>query len=127
MGEDTCSTMKDEYVVTSDVVRTKSEPIKATSNGMQNSRSYESEKASPFPLHFLLNTPVGTAGGELMASPLMTNKNYAEEVIHDNMNKLLNTGKEFDNLDKIFDILDNNVHDDDHLWRDMQEQSSWFM
>lgn len=123
----TSSTMKDEYVVTSDVVRTKSEPIKATSNGMQNSRSYESEKASPFPLHFLLNTPVGTAGGELMASPLMTNKNYAEEVIHDNMNKLLNTGKEFDNLDKIFDILDNNVHDDDHLWRDMQEQSSWFM
>lgn len=122
----TTATKKDEYIVTSDVVRTNSEPIHAASSNIQKSRSYESEKASPFPLHFLFNTPVGENKTGIMASPIPSLSNQAEEVINDNKNKLLTTGREFEDIDKIFEILDNNL-DDDQLWRDMQEQSTWLI
>lgn len=121
----TSSTKTDEYIVTSDVVRTKSEPIQANSNDLQKSRSFESDRASPFPLHFLFNTPVGENKNGIIASPIVARNNHAEEVINDNKNKLLTTGREFDDIDKIFEILDNNL--DDQLWRDMQEQPTWLM
>lgn len=114
-------TKKDEYVVTSDVDKTESidnkrQEIQLQPSIVQNTNFFTSEKASPLPLHFVYNSP--SQGNQVESS------NDYEAIINDNKNKLLTTGKEFEDLDKILEILDNNLADN-QLWKDMQEQSPW--
>lgn len=94
------------------------------------------ENATPIPLHFLFPT------ADSANSPMtFTNNNHnfifnqegkdaklndTATVIKENTNKLLTKDKDFEDLDKIFEVLDNNL-DDDQLWKDVQEQSAWLL
>ncbi|XBW36740.1 hypothetical protein QEN19_002317 [Hanseniaspora menglaensis] len=95
-----------------------------------------SANVTPMPLHFLFQTPENNLSESLHKSFNQTNvfannednfnTSEIENVIKENTNKLLVTSKEFDDLNKIFEVLDNNL-DDDQLWKDVQEQSAWLI
>lgn len=88
-----------------------------------------SENITPIPLHFLFQSP-SNPNSQSIFPQRQINQDYnskdIETVVKENTNKLLTTGKDFEDLDKIFEVLDNNLDDGD-LWKDVQEQSAWLL
>lgn len=92
------------------------------------------ENATPIPLHFLFPTADSANSGIIFNSDSHSqiynqegkDSKLNETVIKENTNKLLTKDKDFEDLDKIFEVLDNNL-DDDQLWKDVQEQSAWLL